>query len=180
MLPDVLYQFRQDLSAHRPVSNSGRVPTEQVLDDIRPFLGNYVQKGAKARIEAPPFRCEIEAPRVIVYRAIAALVADAFASCGLETSVVVRMANTLIQPDRDERVSHMSGGRYILIEVKDDGPGIPQETLERITMDGYSPAGQGSSLGFVLEAARLSGGHVVVDSSPQGTSISMFLPCATH
>jgi PAS domain S-box-containing protein len=78
-----------------------------------------------------------------------------------------------------------SGERSVLLEVEDDGPGIPQAILPRIFDPFFTtkPAGVGTGLGLaiVLSVVREHGGKVHVVSPPQGgTKFQIELPAATE
>jgi signal transduction histidine kinase/ActR/RegA family two-component response regulator len=74
-------------------------------------------------------------------------------------------------------------GRRVLLEVSDDGPGIPQAILPRIFDPFFTtkPEGVGTGLGLavVLSVVREHGGQVSVASPPGGgTTFSIELPAA--
>ncbi|MGB8477034.1 MAG: ATP-binding protein [Candidatus Acidiferrum sp.] len=76
-----------------------------------------------------------------------------------------------------------SGERRVLLQVIDDGPGIPQSILARIFDPFFTtkPAGVGTGLGLsiVLSVVREHGGQVNVTNSPGGGAIfSIELPAA--
>lgn len=68
-----------------------------------------------------------------------------------------------------------SGERRVLLEIADNGPGIPQAILARIFDPFFTtkPAGVGTGLGLaiVLSVVREHGGQVHVVSPPQGGAI---------
>jgi signal transduction histidine kinase/ActR/RegA family two-component response regulator len=68
-----------------------------------------------------------------------------------------------------------SGDHRILLQVSDDGPGIPQTILSRIFDPFFTtkPAGVGTGLGLaiVLGVVREHGGQVSVSSPPEGGTV---------
>jgi CheY-like chemotaxis protein len=78
-----------------------------------------------------------------------------------------------------------SGNRRILLQVADDGPGVPEAILARIFDPFFTtkPAGVGTGLGLsiVLSVVREHGGQVSVSSPPEGGAIfSIELPAAAE
>jgi signal transduction histidine kinase len=73
-------------------------------------------------------------------------------------------------------------GRRAWISVEDDGPGIPEEALERIMRPFYTtkPAGKGTGLGLPIckRIAQEHGGDLTVDRSPDlgGARFTLSIP----
>jgi signal transduction histidine kinase/ActR/RegA family two-component response regulator len=78
-----------------------------------------------------------------------------------------------------------SGDHRIILQVIDDGPGIPQAILARIFDPFFTtkPVGVGTGLGLsiVLSVVREHGGQVIVSNPPEGgTVFSVELPVETE
>jgi signal transduction histidine kinase/FixJ family two-component response regulator len=78
-----------------------------------------------------------------------------------------------------------AGQRRVLLEVEDNGPGIPQAIQARIFDPFFTtkPAGVGTGLGLsiVLSVLREHGGQVYVQSPPQGgTRFQIEIPAASE
>ncbi|MFQ5766864.1 MAG: ATP-binding protein [Acidobacteriota bacterium] len=74
-------------------------------------------------------------------------------------------------------------GKHVRIEVRDDGVGMPPETVEHIFEPFYTtkPPGKGTGLGMATVYALVTqvGGHIAIDSTPrQGTTIQVYFPVA--
>jgi two-component system NtrC family sensor kinase len=80
------------------------------------------------------------------------------------------------------RSSHDEQRRRVAIEVKDDGPGIPETVKDRIFDPFFTTkgAGQGTGLGLTVAHAivREHGGEIAVTSRPNGTTFRVELPVA--
>lgn len=75
-------------------------------------------------------------------------------------------------------------GCYARIAVRDTGPGIPRE-IRHLVLEPFfttKPQGKGTGLGLAMVAgfARQSKGFVQIDSSVNGTEVSILLPCFTQ
>ena len=94
--------------------------------------------------------------------------------------VVIRTANhTLTNPSPDGSRPAPAPGSYVLIEVKDEGPGIAPEALGRIFEPFYTTKTHGTGLGLAIAQGliRQAHGHITVRSRPgEGTAFLVFLP----
>ena len=78
-------------------------------------------------------------------------------------------------------VSTRRDGDSAVVEIADDGPGIPAEVLERIFDPFFTTKGAGNGSGLGLDTARRiveerHRGSLVVDSRPGATAFSVRLP----
>ncbi len=90
--------------------------------------------------------------------------------------VRVRATNTALASMRGGKVGP---GRFVLVEVEDNGPGIPPEKLGRIFEPYFSTKEQGRGLGLavVQSIVERHGGAVFATSSEdRGTRMEVYLP----
>ena len=93
--------------------------------------------------------------------------------------IVIRTRNETVAAN-DSHVG-LEGGRYAVVEVSDNGPGMSDEVKERIFEPFFTtkPKGKGTGLGLstVYSIVTQNGGTVTVDSSPgEGATLSVYLP----
>jgi two-component system sensor histidine kinase PilS (NtrC family) len=139
------------LARHQATSARGRVTVEFLPDP-------------------PPVVMEIDAGQI--EDAVHGLLTNAIEAIDGEGSVVVRLS----APDAEGRADG-----EVLIEVEDNGRGIPDENLTRIFSPFFStnPNGAGLGLPSVKRVARAHGGRVEVRSNPgQGATFTIRLPRA--
>jgi signal transduction histidine kinase len=72
------------------------------------------------------------------------------------------------------------GGEHVLVEITDDGPGIPRQIKSRIFEPFFTTKGVGEGTGLGLDIVRRivrgHGGEIRVDSTPGETSFKVRLP----
>jgi PAS domain S-box-containing protein len=82
---------------------------------------------------------------------------------------------------KDNKLSSLPIGTYVVVAVADEGVGIPHENLEKI-FDPYfttKPQGNGLGLAIVYSIVKRHKGIVTVESTPgKGSVFSLYLPAA--
>ncbi len=96
----------------------------------------------------------------------------------------LHIAARAVELDADATAFDVKPGRYVLIEVADNGCGMDAETLARACEPFFTTKrlGLGSGLGLAMAYgfAKQSGGGVTIHSQPgQGTTVLLVLPQAT-
>jgi len=79
--------------------------------------------------------------------------------------------------------SEIEIGEYVALSVSDDGPGIPEEDLERVFEPFYSKkvlgrSGTGLGLSVVWTTVQDHGGYIDIESTGNGTTFKVYLPVA--
>jgi PAS domain S-box-containing protein len=99
--------------------------------------------------------------------------------------VIVTLANTEIksgQMDKDYHGKEMPAGRYVCLEVSDNGCGMDDETLIRIFEPFYTTKFTGRGLGMAAVQGIITAHHGILQvcSKPgQGTMFRVYLPTQT-
>jgi signal transduction histidine kinase len=81
--------------------------------------------------------------------------------------------------DASVRLKAFSGAHHVMIQVEDNGPGIPLEEQERIFIPFFTTKKQGSGIGLSLsrQIMRMHGGSVTVRSEPdKGAVFTLSFP----
>jgi len=94
---------------------------------------------------------------------------------------VLRLATALVALSSPRTASEPEPGRYIALSVRDTGPGMSEDVMERAFEPFFTtkPLGKGSGLGLsqVLGLAKQLGGGVRLDAEPgQGVEVTVYLP----
>ena len=105
------------------------------------------------------------------------LLANAFDAMGGQGHIDIR---AVLLPDEVEPTTGTEGmPRQVVIEVKDDGPGIAPDDLERIFSPFFTtkPQGTGLGLAIVRKVVDAHDGHIDAISAPgRGTTFRVTLP----
>ena len=96
-------------------------------------------------------------------------------------TLTIRTANLEIREPFQRELEIMPSGAYVMIEVTDNGTGIPREIMGRIFEPFFSTkeVGSGTGLGLstVYGIVKQTGGFIFVDSEVgKGTKFSIYLP----
>ncbi len=95
--------------------------------------------------------------------------------------VFIRLENFYMPAEKTVPGLMLSGGRYVKITFKDNGPGIPEEARAKI-FDPYfttKETGNGLGLATVYSIVKQHGGSIEVESDMhRGTTFTFYLPAA--
>jgi PAS domain S-box-containing protein len=97
--------------------------------------------------------------------------------------VLVRASNFTGHPDRRGGRPDLPRGDYAVVSVSDEGTGIPEEIVEKVTDPFFTTkelgSGSGLGLSMVAEFVEASDGKLTIDSSEgRGTTVRLYLPRA--
>ncbi len=152
----------------------------QACDCIRETIPDSVRIEIRNTFQLPPVTLDADQLR----QAVVDLIKNAAEAIGSNPSGRVTLQTSVI--DLDDQVVHRTGfapdaaaGRYVSIEVRDNGCGMDEETRNRIFDPFFSTkfVGRGLSLSAVLGFVRGIGGGIQVETIlGKGTSFHLLLP----
>ncbi|HBM41784.1 MAG TPA: hybrid sensor histidine kinase/response regulator, partial [Sulfitobacter sp.] len=96
--------------------------------------------------------------------------------------IKVTTENTqLAEPLTRDRVT-VPAGKYVTVQVADEGEGIPRDRLQKVFEPFYTTKRTGEGTGLGLSTAygivKQSGGYIFVDSTiGEGTTFTLYFPC---
>ncbi len=106
------------------------------------------------------------------------LVINAMQSMPSGGILTIRARNAI--PD-DYRREHLKPGKYLKIEIQDEGMGIPKEHLQKIFDPYFTTKEKGSGLGLATAYSIIKNhrGYITVDSAPgSGANFTIYLPAS--
>lgn len=132
--------------------------------------------GTSIQCDFPRAPLEINGDEDILHRALFNLVLNAL-QASPEGGVVRLEAATLLPQQLDWRAAAFEGGA-VALRVIDSGPGIPEESRDRLFHPFFSTKQNGSGLGLAIvhRAVEAHRGVVLVDSDHRGARFTVLLP----
>ncbi len=181
LVDDLLSLSRIELAAHRPPSEICHLGPilDRALDTMRPLAAS---RGIKLTRDCGEGLPALRADGDQLHQMIVNFLDNAFKYAGGGCAV------GLILKELDRAPSTagpLTGRPCVMISVEDDGPGIPEEHIPRLTERFYRVdtarsrrvGGTGLGLAIVKHILRRHGGHLTITSElGQGSRFTVYLP----
>ena len=158
-----------------------RVSMREVLIGVEQSALQMLPASVRLAFEPPAEDMHIETDPEQLIAVVVQLVANAREAMPDGGTIRVRLRAESVmagQPLPDGTL--LAAGTYAAIEITDSGPGIPPETVGRVTDPFFTtkPTGLGSGMGLAIAVgfARQSGGGLRIRSTPTGTSVTLLVP----
>lgn len=161
-------------------SQRAPIPVAATLDRVRPLL-HTVQPAHRLSEDIPAGLSMLIAEGEIE-QVLLNLVSNAAESTEDAVAVTIRARAVPVQgasPEASNAEPALDSGRYVCLDVIDDGPGMPPEVLERAAHPLFTTKRGGSGLGLwsAQAFALRNHGQLVIRSEPgTGTTVSLWLP----
>jgi nitrogen fixation/metabolism regulation signal transduction histidine kinase len=145
-----------------PKPNFQIFPIKELLDRVRKLMQANIEKNSiRFKISVEPESLELTADPELIEQVLINLMLNAL-------QAVERRKKSRIELN-----ALMDGRGRIIIQVVDNGPGIPKENLEKIFIPFFSTKEEGSGIGLSLsrQIIRLHHGSIGVHSEPDAQTV---------
>ncbi|HEX5386956.1 MAG TPA: ATP-binding protein [Gemmatimonadales bacterium] len=153
----------------------GLVDLREIATAVVRLVQEHPDCSADAAIAVEGPRTMLEGDSDLLHRVLSNLVLNAVQAAKGPVAVTVRVGAA----DPSELPERSDLDRAVRLQVRDDGPGIPDDIRERLFEPFVSgrPGGSGLGLAIVQRAVEAHRGLVLVESAPgAGTTFTIFLP----
>ncbi len=152
-----------------------------MLSDVTHLLNRLVGEKVQLVLDHDPDLWSVRADKRQLEQVLMNLVVNARDAMPNGGQVVIRTENCLLKTPLKRDRAEVAPGRYVVVSVKDEGKGIPEDFIERIFEPFYTSKKQGEGTGLGLSTAygivKQTGGFIFVDSTPgQGATFQIYLP----
>jgi PAS domain S-box-containing protein len=157
--------------------------TCQICEDLRPSIPSTIRLACHSGRDVSP----IETDRAQMRQVVVDLVKNAVEAIGAGVRGIVSVHTAVLEIDGQSALEiefapmALPPGKYVTLEVQDNGCGMDEETQERIFDPFFTTKfmGRGLGLAAVDGFVRSHKGRVQVDSAPgKGTRFRLLLPVA--
>ena len=173
-LSQILHDFLA--FARPPKPNRQPAPLTAIIDEVALLLKEQVAKGGVMIVrEYAPDLPEVLVDKALVQQVFVNLLLNAIQAMPGGGEIVISVQE-LSDPEKEGAES-----RFLQVRLRDSGPGIPAQNLERIFDPFYTTKAQGTGLGLsvVHQILREHEGRISVESEPgRGTAFIIHLPCS--
>ena len=158
-LMNFVSRYRELLKVPQPDSET--ISVEDALRSVTALMANEL-KGAALDINVVPESLEVHADRQLLDQVLLNLVRNA-------SDAIEGVASPELQLS-----GKLDFGR-VVIRVRDNGPGIPEETLDQIFIPFFTTKRDGSGIGLSLSRQIMTAhrGDIAVESDAGGTTVSL-------
>lgn len=153
------------------------------VTDTEKMLRRLIGEDIRLEVALPPALGRVNADRGQIEQVLMNLAVNARDAMPDGGPLRISLSETTVEQPLSAASGTVPPGRYVVLEVADEGIGMTPETLEHAFEPFYTTKakGKGTGLGLatVYGIVKQSGGHVRVTSAPgEGTTIDLYFPRA--
>ena len=158
---------------------SQKAPINELLKKVLDGLHPYLREDINLVFNPISVACYVWVDVTQLQMAIAGIVANAIEALEKGGRISIDIESVTFR--QGDAPSELMPGNYILVQIRDDGPGMSHATKARIFEPFFSTNvhGRGLSLAAVYGILKSYGGSVQVESEPgHGTTVRLYVPKA--
>ncbi len=152
----------------------------EVLTELEKLLRRVISEEIELHTDLAPDLKPVKADRGQVEQVLMNLAINARDAMPDGGVMVLATRNVAVDPGRADAPLGVEAGSHVVLEVRDDGIGMEEETLDQIFEPFFTTkesGGTGLGLSTVYGIVRQSGGRINVASAPGvGSSFRIYLP----
>ena len=158
-LMNFVSRYRELLKVPQP--DPATISVTDALNSVTGLMASELQ-GVHLEIDVVPESLEVYADRQLLDQVLVNLVKNAADAMQGAKSRELRLSG------------NMNFGR-VLLRIRDNGPGIPEETMDQIFVPFFTTKKDGSGIGLGLSRQIMTAhqGEIVVESDRSGTAVSL-------
>ncbi len=140
-----------------PAPQPGRFAIRELFDDVVRIASQDLPENIQLTSSIEPQELDLQADRQQIEQVLINLVQNAVQACENENADISLQA-------------HINRRGHVMLEVSDDGPGIPEDIASRIFVPFYTTRREGSGIGLALSRQIMlaHGGTITFNNRPTG------------
>ncbi len=158
-----------------------KLSLNDIVHDTLPNIQHTLDSSIKVDLKLHPDTWPVDADLLQMQMVLAAMLTNASEAFEGEGHIRISTRNVYIDDVTSKHFADLSPGRYVSLEIEDNGKGMDERTRQRLFDPFYTTKFQGRGLGMaaVFGIIRNHDGWIKVDSEiGRGTLITVFLPIA--
>lgn len=158
------------------------LPFADVVQDSLRLVRAGLPKGVDLEADMPTAGGHVETNASEIFQAVMNLSTNAVQAMGERGRLRFGLSEHEVDEMSCWAIPELTPGRYVRLTVADDGPGIPDDSLQRIFEPFYTTKtpehGTGLGLSVVHGIVRGHGGAVIASNHPDGGAcFDLYFPC---
>jgi two-component system cell cycle sensor histidine kinase/response regulator CckA len=148
---------------------------KETLQLVGHSLAPYIN--IEAELDDPSAHVEVDTTQMQML--LAAVLSNASEAIKDQGTVRIKLSDSVVGPDISPEYPGLKSGRYVLLQIADNGKGMDEQTLARIFEPFFTTKFQGRGLGMaaVYGIVKKHKGYIYVKSQPgKGTQVQIYLP----
>ena len=174
-----LLTVARGVASSRETSNLNSL-IQQYLDSPEHKKVESLHGNVHCRTQLEPELANISCSPIHIKKCLMNLITNAAEAVDTEGTVVVSTRNQTVEKPAG-KILHIERGQYVVLSVRDTGPGIARKDLDHIFEPFYTKkimgrSGTGLGLSVVWNTVQDHGGTITVTSSKDGTTFELYFP----